>query len=117
MTKKHGGAGVTLNIGAGEAEDDDPFSDVSIEDLAFGEYVKRLDEKDRYSFKVYRDLGSNQLDDLFSFDPATMDYDMLVEKIRAEYGPGIYRLHVRVNKVIKRNEQIRIGALDRKSVV
>ena len=123
MAKKQGIAGVTLNIAAGDEDFEDPFSGVSIEDLAFGEYAARLDEKDRYSFKVYRDVGSNNLEDLFQFDPASMDYDTMVEKVRSEYGAGIYRLQIRVNKVIRRNEQFRIGASlikppsDRKSVV
>ncbi len=118
MAKKTTQSRISIGLGE-EMEVEDPLSDVSIEDLAFGDYVNRLEEGEKYSFKVYRDLGSNRLEDLFKFDPGAMDYDTMIERLRDDLvsrgmASGVYRLRIRVNKVLKRNEQIMVAAPLRK---
>lgn len=110
MANKQTKSRVTLDIGAGEIDETDTLGAVPLEDVAFVEYISRLDEGTKYSFKIFRDLGSNQLEDLFSFDPGSTTYDELIERIRTDFGGGIYRLQIRVSGVMRRNEQLRIGA-------
>ncbi len=86
---------------------------LSLQESALNDLLSEIVESEtELAIKIYSQPGSGheKLHYLFCAAPGDYSYSDLLERIKEEYGPGHYRIHVRDKEGLKANHAVTIGA-------